>query len=78
MTHYIRKQDSIFWVSHNIILKRVEGLNAFLEHKWIDEIHIFKYFYNYMHFIFWSPALEAVLIYVILYSRVTFLGQFVL
>lgn len=72
MTHYVRKQDSIFRVSHNIILKTVEGLNAFLEHEWSDEIHVFKCFYNYMHVIFWSPGLEVVLICVILYSSVTF------
>jgi hypothetical protein len=72
MTHYVRKQDSIFRVSHNIMLKMIEELNAFLEHDWIDEIHVFKYFYNYMHVIFWSPGLEVVVIYVMLYSRVTF------
>jgi len=54
------------------MLKIVEGLNAFLEHEWIDEIHVFKYFYNYMHVIFWSPGLEVVVIHVILYSRVSF------
>jgi hypothetical protein len=54
------------------MLKMVEGLNAFLEHEWIDKIHVFKYFYNYMHVIFWSPGLEVVVIYVILYSRVSF------
>jgi len=52
MTHYVKKQDSIFQESHNIMLKMVEGLNAFSEHEWIDEIHVCKYFYNYMHVIF--------------------------
>jgi hypothetical protein len=41
------------------MLKMVKGLNAFLEYEWIDEIHVFKYFYNYMHVIFQSTILRG-------------------
>jgi len=32
--------------------KRLKGWIHFLEHEWIDKIHVFKYFYNYTHVIF--------------------------